>query len=518
MTALPTTGVGDSAAPNQWSSAPNGVIQVIGSANDANFAEDTSNGGGTTTLDQGYLLGNTPADFGSIATASVRLRYGWAASFTNRTWTVLGARLISVGDSTVLAAADSGGAFTELNSGNITTTTPVTSSVVAFAWVNTAATKAQWDDARLEMRIVSVRSGGGSSVARRVYAGEITGTYAIAPVEIDPADASHGHTAESATIGPPAPAGGFGTGGFGTMPFGLSETGVDIEPDGTLHSHSASEPVLTVTSVVAVNDASHSHSAGEPTLTVRVPIVADDASHSHDASEPVVTIGPVLPDDGSHGHSASEPVIVPKPTLYCDDASHLHSAGSPSVTSGVIVAPSSSLHGHSVSEPVITAVPVARADDTLHSHSASEALIVPTSVVTVDGASHSHDASEPDVTTPSASVEPDDGSHAHSASEPVVSAPAVSMEPDSAWHELTSTEPVVVQRFVLFPSGASHAHSATSPTVDSTLTFFVRSSVHAVTSTRPRLGLRSRLANMDRPTSRLARRYPPPDRRPRAGV
>jgi hypothetical protein len=177
MPTLPVTGVGDSAAPSQWSSAPNGVIQVIASANDSNFAEDTSNGGGNSLLSQGYLLNDMPSDFGSMSSLSIRLRYGWAAAFTNRAWNSLDARLMS--GATVLAAADDGGTFTEVATA-ITNTTPVTSGVVAFPYVNPDATKAEWDDAVLELRIDSTRSAGGSSVARRVYAGEVTGVYEVA--------------------------------------------------------------------------------------------------------------------------------------------------------------------------------------------------------------------------------------------------------------------------------------------------------------------------------------------------
>lgn len=179
MATLPVTGVGDSADPTGWSSAPNGVLQVIASANDANFAENTSNLSGTSTLDQGYLLGDTPSDFATMDSLSVRIRYGWNGAFSNRTWTVLGARIMD--GATVLAAADADGAFTEAATA-ITNTTPETGSVVAFAHVNTTATKAQWDAGVVELRQVSVRTAGGSSVARRVYAFEVTGVYTVASV------------------------------------------------------------------------------------------------------------------------------------------------------------------------------------------------------------------------------------------------------------------------------------------------------------------------------------------------
>jgi hypothetical protein len=38
---------------------------------------------------------------------SIQIRYGWASSFTNRTWNSLSARVMS--GATVLAANDSGG-------------------------------------------------------------------------------------------------------------------------------------------------------------------------------------------------------------------------------------------------------------------------------------------------------------------------------------------------------------------------------------------------------------------------
>lgn len=166
---------GNSAAPNGWTSRPNGALELIASADDTDFAEDTSNNSGTSSVDQGYLLDNKPTDFVTMASVSVRLRYGWAAAFTNRTWDSLSARIMN--GTQVLAGSTSGGGFQTVVGTAITTTTPVNSAVTAFTYVNTAATKTDWDAAVLEMRITSTRSGGGSSIGRRVYAAEITGTY-----------------------------------------------------------------------------------------------------------------------------------------------------------------------------------------------------------------------------------------------------------------------------------------------------------------------------------------------------
>lgn len=181
MATFPATTTGNIATtPSAWSTKANGDMEVIASANDSTFGADNNNSGGTTSVDQGYLLNDTPSDFGTMTTLSLQARYGWAAAFTNRTWTVFAARVVKDTGGTILAAADSGGTFQQINSANITSTTPVNSPTQAFSYVNTTATKTDWDDARVEMRITSVRSGGGSSVERRVYAAEVTGTYEIA--------------------------------------------------------------------------------------------------------------------------------------------------------------------------------------------------------------------------------------------------------------------------------------------------------------------------------------------------
>jgi hypothetical protein len=178
-TTLSATAVGNSAAPNGWTSAPNSVLQLIGSANDSNFAEDTSNTAGTSQQTQGYALDDMPTGantlFVSMNSVSIRMRYGWNATKpAARNWNSLQARVVN--GATILAANDSGGAF-EVVASSITNTTPTNSSTIAFTYVNTGASKATWDGAIVEMRIDTTRTGGGSAVARRVYALEVTGQY-----------------------------------------------------------------------------------------------------------------------------------------------------------------------------------------------------------------------------------------------------------------------------------------------------------------------------------------------------
>lgn len=166
---------GNSAAPNEWTSAPNGALELIASADDTDYAYDSSNNSGTSTLYQGYELDNMPTDFVSMATLSARLRYGWAGTFSNRTWDFLRVRI--TGNGLNLAGGSLGTSSYLTIASSITVTTPTNSSTISFPNINTTATKTDWDAAVLEMQLVSTRSGGGSSVQRRVYAAEISGTY-----------------------------------------------------------------------------------------------------------------------------------------------------------------------------------------------------------------------------------------------------------------------------------------------------------------------------------------------------
>lgn len=176
MATLPTLLVGDSAAPNGWTSAPNGALTAIGDA-----GQDTNNGHVATNTtgdyDQGWALGDTPSDFANMDTLSVQLRYGWSAyDGSLSTWPSLSARIMS--GATVLAGADAGGGFQSVAT-SITTTTPTNSGVVGFSYVNTTADKTTWDAAVVEIRIGRNRNKGGSTAEQRIYAAQWTGTYSL---------------------------------------------------------------------------------------------------------------------------------------------------------------------------------------------------------------------------------------------------------------------------------------------------------------------------------------------------
>lgn len=179
-TSLPTLAVGNSAAPNDWNSAPNGALTLVGAG-----GQDTSNAHQSTnttgTYDQGYSLADVPSDFNTMASLAIQLRYGRSANNSLTVWNSLSVRIVS--GATILAASTAGGAF-QVIAETITTTTPTNSGVISFDYVNTGASKAQWDAAVVEIRIVRTRDKGGSNDELRVFALSATGEYQKIQTEV----------------------------------------------------------------------------------------------------------------------------------------------------------------------------------------------------------------------------------------------------------------------------------------------------------------------------------------------
>jgi hypothetical protein len=150
-------------------------------SSDATFGEVTTNT--TGSYGESFALADMPADFGNATSISHSVRYAWSATPTATTWDTLAIRIVSSDGSVILAAADSGGAYATVAS-SITTTTPTTSAATGFAYVNTAATKAQWDGALVQIGIARTRSKGGGSEGQRVYEAFITGAYTVASNDV----------------------------------------------------------------------------------------------------------------------------------------------------------------------------------------------------------------------------------------------------------------------------------------------------------------------------------------------
>lgn len=171
---VPGNAVGAGSSGTGWDTAANGAL---GDNNDATFGSVSTNATGDYT--HLWELGDVDADLGNMDTLAIVLRYRWTTAPSNTTWSALEARVMTADGATVLAAASGAGAHQNVASG-ITTTTITNSGSTGFSYVNTSATKAQWDGARLQIRIVRTRTKGGDSAVQAVYEADLTGTYTTA--------------------------------------------------------------------------------------------------------------------------------------------------------------------------------------------------------------------------------------------------------------------------------------------------------------------------------------------------
>lgn len=148
------------------------VLEVIASADDADFVFDNSNSDHTS--DCWFPIATTlPSDLGNVDTLSINLRYGLSTTKGTNDWLSLRAQVFKSDGTTPLTNQ-----LTVVSSGTgISNTTPANSGAVAFTGVDTAATKSEWQAAQVHILFEINRDGGGDSVVERVYAAELTGTY-----------------------------------------------------------------------------------------------------------------------------------------------------------------------------------------------------------------------------------------------------------------------------------------------------------------------------------------------------
>jgi len=139
--------------PRNWGSQAFGDIDEGIAGADGTAIGDNTNA--NATLDTSFLLSEVNADFGNIDTLLWQVRRR-----------VIGAQ----------AAADSGGTFQSVEAG-ITNTTFDNGTATAFTFVDTSATKDDWNDGRVEVRLVIVKSMAGDANGVEVDTLELTGTY-----------------------------------------------------------------------------------------------------------------------------------------------------------------------------------------------------------------------------------------------------------------------------------------------------------------------------------------------------
>jgi len=118
-------------------------------------------------------LDNVDADFLSMDTLTHSVEYSLTGANDDDVYD-LSIRIVN--GATILAAADSGGTFATVATG-ITTTTDTTSTATSFAYVNTTASRADWDGASVELQQGHTKNKGGDNVAIQVDLVTIDGTY-----------------------------------------------------------------------------------------------------------------------------------------------------------------------------------------------------------------------------------------------------------------------------------------------------------------------------------------------------
>lgn len=181
MAVLPTLLVDGNAlfGPRQWISQQSTSIDEGIASADGLTVRSSSIGGSenrNSTLDTSFTLQNTPADFDAIIDLSWQVRYSADSDVGDDTLT-FGIRIVN--GAQILAAADSGGAFQTIRTGENTTWSLLltNSPVTAFSYVNTSAIKSTWDGAEVELRSTHAQNMGPDDNGVVVDTLQFTGNY-----------------------------------------------------------------------------------------------------------------------------------------------------------------------------------------------------------------------------------------------------------------------------------------------------------------------------------------------------
>ena len=207
-----------------------------------------------------YIATAVNSDFGDMITYLFNVRYRVIGAQTNTR--DLNIRVVKESDGTVLAAATSGGAYQTVANA-ITNTSFQNSDAVGFSYVNTGATKEDWDDMRIEFQEVVAKSKGGDTNGVEVDTAEFTGTYNVAVADVDynateeiislsepgasfQADKQYNAAEEIMVFSEPAAT--FDIGGIPVQHNATEESLVLVEPSATFQvdiNFSATEEVIT---------------------------------------------------------------------------------------------------------------------------------------------------------------------------------------------------------------------------------------------------------------------------------
>ena len=127
------------------------------------------------TQETSFALDNVDSDLETVDTLSWQVRYG-ISGMDDDTYHL---DMAIYSGATLLAAETSGGTWTRIDS--LTADQAVAnSSVTGFNYVNTTATKTQWDAAEVKFRCINVGNKAGDNATLSLDTFEFTGTYTAA--------------------------------------------------------------------------------------------------------------------------------------------------------------------------------------------------------------------------------------------------------------------------------------------------------------------------------------------------
>jgi hypothetical protein len=146
-------------------------VDALADANDGSGDWNSTNSSGNYQGGRGMT--DTPSDFGSMDSLNYNVRVGWASAPSNSTC-IAGIRVMASNGTTVLAANDGSGNFQTIVSADTAT---YTNRSGAFSYVNTSATKTDWDGALVQTQVARSRTKGGDSINYGFTEANVSGLY-----------------------------------------------------------------------------------------------------------------------------------------------------------------------------------------------------------------------------------------------------------------------------------------------------------------------------------------------------
>lgn len=274
-----TAGSGTRDWPNQ---DPLNVDEGTDSPDGAPYC--TANPAKDGTQETSFSLDNVDSDLSNVDTLSWEVRWGLTGT-DNDTYHF---DMAIYSGATLLAAETSGGTWTRI--GSITgpaTRTLATQGPTAFNYVNTSATRTQWNAAEVKFRVINVGNKGGDNAPLSLDGFQFTGTY----------------TASSATAASISLSGqGIASAEAVSQPAVNASATIDLTGQGIASAESVSEPTLTAGSVaidLTGQGIASAESVSQPTLTagsVTIDLTGQGIASTESISQPTLTAGSVAID------------------------------------------------------------------------------------------------------------------------------------------------------------------------------------------------------------------------------